>query len=208
MTALPPQMHLPTGADPRQSHLLDAVREAFVEKGFDGASMQDLARAAGISVGNFYRYFPSKDAIIEAIVMRDLADVQQEFATIIQSDDPLTTLRGVLYHHIEGACGGDCPLMAEITAAARRKPQIGAVLRRLEDGIRGYLIAVFAAVTGLALDESARRYGGHAALIMMLVKANGMRVPAVDGNETDLNVQILRTINRALDEIELDAVKG
>ncbi len=208
MTALPQDVHLPSGADPRQSHLLDAVREAFVEKGFDGASMQDLARAAGISVGNFYRYFPSKDAIIEAIVMRDLADVQQEFATIIQSDNPLSTLREVLYQHIGGACGADCPLMAEISAAARRKPQIGVVFRRLEDGVRGYLIAVFAAVTGQTLEDTARRYGGHAALIMMLVKANGMRVPAEDGNETDLNVQILRTINRTLDEIETDAVKG
>ena len=33
--------------------LLEGVRQAFAEKGFDGASMLDLARACGMSVGNF-----------------------------------------------------------------------------------------------------------------------------------------------------------
>ena len=53
-------------ADIRSTEILASVRQTFVEKGFDGASMQDLARAAGMSVGNFYRYFPSKAAIIQA----------------------------------------------------------------------------------------------------------------------------------------------
>ena len=45
-------------AEQRTLDILALVRVAFAEKGFDGASMQDLARAAGMSVGNFYRYFP------------------------------------------------------------------------------------------------------------------------------------------------------
>ena len=52
---------------PREYEILDNIRHTFAEKGFDGASMQDLARAAGMSVGNFYRYFPSKAAMVEAI---------------------------------------------------------------------------------------------------------------------------------------------
>ena len=42
----------------RSTGILEAARRAFAEKGFDGASMQDIARAAGMSAGNFYRYFP------------------------------------------------------------------------------------------------------------------------------------------------------
>lgn len=37
--------------------------------------MQDLARAAGMSVGNFYRYFPSKAAIVQAMCGYDLAEI-------------------------------------------------------------------------------------------------------------------------------------
>lgn len=45
--------------DQKVAEILSRLRDTFAEKGFDGASMQDLARAAGMSVGNFYRYFPS-----------------------------------------------------------------------------------------------------------------------------------------------------
>ena len=53
--------------DSRIAEILALVRKAFVEKGFDGASMQDLARSVGMSVGNFYRYFPSKAAIVQSL---------------------------------------------------------------------------------------------------------------------------------------------
>ena len=45
----------PPGTEQRIAEIIVSVRTAFAEKGFDGASMQDLARAAGMSVGNFYR---------------------------------------------------------------------------------------------------------------------------------------------------------
>ncbi len=57
MTVAIPNLRAPTAIDRRQMDILEAVHSTFVEKGFDGASMQDLARAAGMSVGNFYRYF-------------------------------------------------------------------------------------------------------------------------------------------------------
>ena len=44
--------------DQKVAEILSRLRDAFAEKGFDGASMQDLARAAGISVGNFTAIFP------------------------------------------------------------------------------------------------------------------------------------------------------
>ena len=65
---------LDAAAVQRGSDILERIKAVFAEKGFDGASMQDLARSAGMSAGNFYRYFPSKDAIIAAMVERDLAD--------------------------------------------------------------------------------------------------------------------------------------
>lgn len=208
MTLQTPDLRLPAAPDARQSGILDAIRASFIEKGFDGASMQDLARAAGMSVGNFYRYFPSKDAIIAAIVMRDLADIEGEFAAIIGSDNPLEMLRQVLRRHICGTCHTDGALWAEITAAARRKPEIGLVVGDLERCIRSYLTTVFAAVTQQPLAQAQRRYGGHASLIMMMVKASGMRVPEGASEESDLDELILRTIDRTLDEIANDASKG
>jgi AcrR family transcriptional regulator len=48
--------------------LLSAALQVFAEKGFDDAQTPDIARAAGVSVGTFYRYFADKhQAFIEAI---------------------------------------------------------------------------------------------------------------------------------------------
>ena len=80
-------------AEQRTFDILALVRVAFAEKGFDGASMQDLARAAGMSVGNFYRYFPSKAAIVEQLIAHDLAEMEGHFAEIMTSPFPLLTLK-------------------------------------------------------------------------------------------------------------------
>ncbi len=186
----------------RSDEILHSIRGVFADKGFDGASMQDLARAAGMSVGNFYRYFPSKAAIVEAIVTRDMAEVEQDFAAIFQSNQPLDGVRAKIADRIRGhACGDDGPLWAEITAAAMRKPEIAQVQQRMEDGIRYYLTAVFARATGLDPAEASRRFAAHATLIVMMVKATAMRKSGSDAAESDLTALVLRMIDNLLDDI-------
>lgn len=78
--------------DDRTESILEGAKRAFAEKGFDGASMQDIARSAGMSAGNFYRYFPSKNAIVEAMIARDLASVKEDFQRIDAAADPTKAL--------------------------------------------------------------------------------------------------------------------
>ena len=59
----------------RLAHILAAARRCFVRDGFHGTSMQDLVDEAGVSSGAVYRYFPSKDAVIEAIAADNLEQV-------------------------------------------------------------------------------------------------------------------------------------
>ncbi len=47
-------------ASKRALDILDQVKSVFALNGFDGTSMQDLAQATQMSVGNFYRYFPPR----------------------------------------------------------------------------------------------------------------------------------------------------
>ena len=54
------------GAKRRQ--IMDGARSAFLAAGFDGASMNDIARSAGVSKGTLYAYFTSKDELFEAII--------------------------------------------------------------------------------------------------------------------------------------------
>ncbi|GLK85385.1 TetR/AcrR family transcriptional regulator [Ancylobacter defluvii] len=57
----------PRKADPRR-RVLDAAAACFTRAGFHATSMQEICAEAGMSPGGLYRYFPSKDAIILAIV--------------------------------------------------------------------------------------------------------------------------------------------
>lgn len=57
------------GAKRRQ--ILDGARTVFLSDGFDGASMNDIARVAGVSKGTLYVYFESKEQLFEALIRQD-----------------------------------------------------------------------------------------------------------------------------------------
>lgn len=54
--------------DARPAELLSAALEVFAAKGFAAARMEDIAARAGVSKGTVYLYFPSKQAVFEALV--------------------------------------------------------------------------------------------------------------------------------------------
>lgn len=199
----------PPQSEIRAVEILEGVRLAFAEKGFDGASMQDLARTCGMSVGNFYRYFPSKAAIVAALVTRDLAEVEEEFSKIIESPDPMRTLREALRYRIEEEhCNADGQLWAEVTAASLRKPEIAEICLQMETEVGRYLCIVFARVKGIAFEQAQATYGAHARLLVMMVKASAMhRSPSAE-EQMHLTSLMIRTVNRILDEIVSDDLKG
>ena len=187
----------------RQLAILTMAKAAFLEKGFDGASMQDLARAAGMSAGNFYRYFPSKAAIVEALVTRDLKEMAQEIAFVAVAPDPVVAIRSGLYRRIMTECGdcGEGALWAEIAATALRKPEIGAISARMEETIFGYLTDAFALATGLPREEAAQKFRAHAALSVMLVKASAMQRRNLDAEDPALARLVARIVDTIVDDI-------
>ncbi len=199
----------PTPAAEERSHeILFSIRQAFAEKGFDGASMQDLARAAGMSVGNFYRYFPSKAAIVEAMVGLDLAEIQRDFGEILVSDNPLAGLREKILSRLTEDCMEDGGLWAEITAAAIRKPEIGVAALQMEATIVTHMAEVFARVTGRSMADVQQRYAGHSQMLVMLVKAVAMRTSQCGPASPAMAAMVVRTIDMILNDISNDIPKG
>lgn len=195
-------------ADQRTAEILESARKAFSEKGFDGASMQDLARKAGMSVGNFYRYFPSKAAIVSALISQSLIEMEQDFAAILEEADPMAAFRRKIANRIiEAKCRSEGQLWAEITAASLRKPEICEVACRMEDEIIEHMVRIFAHVTQQPVEVARARWTSHARMTVMLVKGCAMQRPdAPDG--ADLEKLVLRMIDRTLEEITLLAPKG
>ena len=192
--------------DDRTTEILAGAKRAFAEKGFDGASMQDLARSAGMSASNFYRYFPSKNAIVAAMIARDLAGVKLDFEIIQTSADPARALFETFRHRIDDFDCVDGPLWAEIDAAALRSPDIGQVVDQMETEIAQFLVAIFARISGLPMATAAKRFSGHAAFLVMVFKGASQRLSGrgcqLPGQtRRDLRTLILRTIEQTLTEI-------
>lgn len=57
--------------DDKARQILDGARRVFLRDGFDGASMNDIVRAAGVSKGTLYVYYPSKEALFAALIRHD-----------------------------------------------------------------------------------------------------------------------------------------
>jgi AcrR family transcriptional regulator len=192
----------------KTADILHSLRSIFAAKGFDQASMQDLARAAGMSAGNFYRYFPSKSAIIEALIGADMKQMGQDFESALQSGNPLMQLRSELRGRIaDHQSSGDGCLWAEMNAVALRKPEIGAIMEAMERQVTRYLVEVFAIQTGKTFDESFKDFAPQAVLIITLFRAAAM----IGSHSADVKValteQIVLTIEKTLDEISSHAQK-
>ena len=55
-------------ADQRKQAIVDAVRDVFAQKGFDGTTTRELAKAAGVSEARLYKHFPSKESLYAAML--------------------------------------------------------------------------------------------------------------------------------------------
>jgi AcrR family transcriptional regulator len=51
----------------RKKQILDAAAHVFAEKGFEGATISDIARAAGIAEGSIYNYFKNKHDLLVSL---------------------------------------------------------------------------------------------------------------------------------------------
>lgn len=82
-------------SEARPEEILDAALASFTERGFEAARMEDIAKAAGISKAAIYLYFPSKMAVLEALIEAKVAPLAmraQELAAAGMAD-PLMALR-------------------------------------------------------------------------------------------------------------------
>jgi AcrR family transcriptional regulator len=60
-----------------RARLVDAATTVFAEHGYNSARISDMVRLAGISQGNFYRHFQSKDEILLAVLEGPLEDLRR-----------------------------------------------------------------------------------------------------------------------------------
>lgn len=150
----------------RVAAILEAGAEVFAEKGFDAATMTEIAARSGTAIGSLYRFFPSKESLADALLLRY---GQHALSALAQLDErsarmPLDELARALVDHklalqsqrslalaLVDARGGSNAIRMEFRKALR--VSVGGILRK--------------AVPGLAQDKSE----AMAVLLLHILKA-------------------------------------
>lgn len=80
-------------ADARRNYerLLAEAEDAFRTRGID-ASLEDIARNAGVGIGTLYRHFPNRDALLEALLHDRFAALADLSAELLGADSPRDAL--------------------------------------------------------------------------------------------------------------------
>ena len=124
--------------------ILQAAAKCFVQSGFQGASMQEICREAGMSPGALYRYFPSKEAIIEALVAEIRHRDAEILSEMVSCDDVVEGILKAFFNHLMHAeNSGLTPLFVEIRAESIRNEMVRQACQTSEDQVaetfRAYL---------------------------------------------------------------------
>jgi AcrR family transcriptional regulator len=116
-------------AEARKHQIMDAAAACFCRKGFHHSTMQDICRQADMSPGAVYRYFCSKEEIIESM----LRERQGATAAIIEAVrergstlQVLDELSDVFFSNLENTQA--CALSVELWAEALRSPRVKELL--------------------------------------------------------------------------------
>jgi AcrR family transcriptional regulator len=111
----------------KRRQIMNGAREVFLAMGFDGASMGEIARKAGVSKGTLYVYFTSKEQLFEAITHEECkAQVEGVFAFDSDDHDVEAALTRLGRSYIKFLCrpGAMSPIRTVISISDRM-PEIG-----------------------------------------------------------------------------------
>jgi len=132
----------------RRAEILDAAQRCFARSGFHQASMQEICAEAGMSPGNLYRYFPSKEALIAGISERNRAQAAMDFAAVDSAPDFFSGFAALGRQYLVERSDEEVALCMEIMAESRRNADVGRIYQSIDSDVRDGLVAVLRRAVG------------------------------------------------------------
>jgi AcrR family transcriptional regulator len=111
----------------KRRQILDGARRTFLAQGFDGSSMGEIARTAGVSKGTLYVYFDSKEALFQAIAAEEIRSQGAEVFALDSNDhDVEKVLTRLGNDFVRFVCmPARIPALRTIIAISERMPEVG-----------------------------------------------------------------------------------
>jgi AcrR family transcriptional regulator len=136
----------------KRRQIVDGAREIFLARGFDAASMADIAKAAGVSKGTLYVYFKNKEELFSAIVQVECCThAESVFGLDVNDHDVKLALTRIGVEFVNFLCRPEKASSIRIVAAiAASMPEIGKVFYETGPGngiarVKAYLESQVAA---------------------------------------------------------------
>jgi AcrR family transcriptional regulator len=118
----------------RRQQVLDAAFKCFLREGFHHTSMRDICREAGVSVGEIYLHFKSKDEIVEAIWKANQELRTERFDQAMQNESVNQSLEQLLQVFVSKLTQPEpdknWQLYIQLLAESARNPQIREQIRQ------------------------------------------------------------------------------
>ncbi len=129
----------------RRQQILEAAEECFRRRGFQGASVAEICKGAGVSAGHLYHFYDSKEAIIAAIVQRDLEEKLDMLEQLSQRADITAAMLDEVDDGVNDQLdNGGSALMLEVIAEAARNPKVADMVHRSDAIARAKLAETIA----------------------------------------------------------------
>jgi len=98
-------------SDEKRDEILAAAEKEFARRDFHEVLMDDVASRAGVGKGTLYRYFPTKEELFLATVLRGLAESHGEFLHVFAQDAPLEQILETAVARMLTYFSGRAPLL-------------------------------------------------------------------------------------------------
>lgn len=111
----------------KRRQIMDGARAEFLTSGFDGASMNDIARTAGVSKGTLYVYFSSKEHLFEALIREERRQQAEQLCSVaFELGTPREVLTNFGCNLIEMMCRPETLAhVRTVIAVSGKFPQLG-----------------------------------------------------------------------------------
>ena len=164
------------GAGGNRRALVLAAYARIAREGFEGLRTRDVAADVGVNIGTLHYYFPSKEALIRAVVRHATA----KFAsTLSKAGTPADQLRAHLegIRHLLNTDRQQWAVLSEVALRSARDVEIAELMRQSEDQWYGFLRGLVACgVADGSLDASLQPEGVAAAIVAAL---RGVAMPTM-----------------------------
>lgn len=145
-----------------EAAILNAALEAFGRKGFNGASMRDVAKLAGTSLSNLYNYFPSKSRLLAEVLQHANDELQARVRRAVADagDDASSRMREAVRAYVGFVVDHQIAMLVSTNEVRYLEPDDRAALVAERDTTQGTFEEIVA--QGVSSGEFRTPYAGDA----------------------------------------------